>query len=182
MQIILIQAEIEVAIRNYVNSKVKIAADQDIRIDLSASRGPEGFRANIDIVDVDAAPATTPKAASPKAGAESSDELVAAKAAKAEAEKKAAAEAKAKADKLAADQAAAEAAEAQREADAKAEAEAQAAAKGNDSAGDDKSPPFDPDNKPAEQTATDAEPAAGAPEQPPVRKPLFGKSSAALNA
>ena len=51
MQIILIQAEIEVAIRNYVNSKVKIAADQDIRIDLSASRGPEGFRANIDIVD-----------------------------------------------------------------------------------------------------------------------------------
>ena len=51
MQIILIQSEIEVAIRNYVNSKVKIAADQDIRIDLSASRGPEGFRANIDIVD-----------------------------------------------------------------------------------------------------------------------------------
>lgn len=53
MQIILIQAEIEVAIRNYVNSKVKIAADQDIRIDLSASRGPEGFRANIDIVDAE---------------------------------------------------------------------------------------------------------------------------------
>lgn len=173
MQIILVQAEIETAIRNYVNSKVKIQEGQDIRIDLSASRGPEGFRANIDIVDVDAAPAaaptpaTTPKAASPKAGAENSDELVAAKAAKAEAEKKAAAEAKAKADKLAADQAAAEAA---------------AAAKGNDSAGDDKSPPFDPDNKPAEQTATDAAPAAGAPEQPPVRKPLFGKSSAALNA
>ena len=184
MQIILVQAEIETAIRNYVNSKVKIQEGQDIRIDLSASRGPEGFRANIDIVDVDAAPAaaptpaTTPKAASPKAGAESSDELVAAKAAKAEAEKKAAAEAKAKADKLAADQAAAEAAEAQREA----AAETEAAAKGNDSAGDDKSPPFDPDNKPAEQTATDAAPAAGAPEQPPVRKPLFGKSSAALNA
>lgn len=53
MQIILIQAEIEVAIRNYVNSKVKIAAGQDIRIDLSASRGPEGFRANIDIVDAE---------------------------------------------------------------------------------------------------------------------------------
>ena len=53
MQIILIQAEIEVAIRNYVNSKVKIAAGQDIHIDLSASRGPEGFRANIDIVDAD---------------------------------------------------------------------------------------------------------------------------------
>ena len=109
MQIILVQAEIETAIRNYVNSKVKIQEGQDIRIDLSASRGPEGFRANIDIVDVDAAPAaaptpaTTAKAASPKAGAESSDELVAAKAAKAEAEKKAAAEAKAKADKLAAE-------------------------------------------------------------------------------
>ena len=48
MQIILVQAEIETAIRNYVNSKVKVNEGQDIRIDLSASRGPEGFRANID--------------------------------------------------------------------------------------------------------------------------------------
>lgn len=177
MQIILVQAEIETAIRNYVNSKVKIQEGQDIRIDLSASRGPEGFRANIDIVDVDAAPvaaptpAPAPKAASPKTGAENSDELVAAKAAKAEADKKAAAEAKAKADKLAA----AEAAEAQREAEAKAEADAQtAAASTQDDAGEEKTPPFEPDEKPAEQAA--------APEQPPVRKPLFGKSTAALNA
>lgn len=78
MQIILIQAEIEVAIRNYVNSKVKIAAGQDIRIDLSASRGPEGFRANIDIVDV--APfdeAYSPRAATtaaPKTAAVEADE------------------------------------------------------------------------------------------------------------
>lgn len=173
MQIILVQAEIETAIRNYVNSKVKIQEGQDIRIDLSASRGPEGFRANIDIVDVDAAPvaaptpAPAPKAALPKAGAENSDELVAAKAAKAEADKKAAAEAKAKADKLAA--------EAQREAEAKAEADAQtAAANTQDDADEEKTPPFEPDEKPAEQAA--------APEQPSVRKPLFGKSTAALNA
>ena len=78
MQIILIQAEIEVAIRNYVNSKVKIAADQDIRIDLSASRGPEGFRANIDIVDAvvsvtEYSPSTATTAA-PKTAAVEADE------------------------------------------------------------------------------------------------------------
>lgn len=78
MQIILIQAEIEVAIRNYVNSKVKIAADQDIRIDLSASRGPEGFRANIDIVDAEVpVEAYSPRAATtaaPKTAAVEADE------------------------------------------------------------------------------------------------------------
>ena len=78
MQIILIQAEIEVAIRNYVNSKVKIAAGQDIRIDLSASRGPEGFRANIDIVDAEVpVEAYSPRAATtaaPKIAAVGADE------------------------------------------------------------------------------------------------------------
>lgn len=78
MQIILIQAEIEVAIRNYVNSKVKIAAGQDIRIDLSASRGPEGFRANIDIVDAEVpVEAYSPRAATtaaPKTAAVGADE------------------------------------------------------------------------------------------------------------
>lgn len=78
MQIILIQAEIEVAIRNYVNSKVKIAAGQDIRIDLSASRGPEGFRANIDIVDAEVpVEAYSPRAtatAAPKTAAVEADE------------------------------------------------------------------------------------------------------------
>ena len=77
MQIILIQAEIEVAIRNYVNSKVKIAAGQDIRIDLSASRGPEGFRANIDIVDAEVpVEAYSPRAATtaaPKTAAVETD-------------------------------------------------------------------------------------------------------------
>ena len=77
MQIILIQAEIEVAIRNYVNSKVKIAAGQDIRIDLSASRGPEGFRANIDIVDTEVpVEAYSPRAATtaaPKTAAVETD-------------------------------------------------------------------------------------------------------------
>ena len=78
MQIILIQAEIEVAIRNYVNSKVKIAAGQDIRIDLSASRGPEGFRANIDIVDAEVhVEAYSPRAATtaaPKTAVAEADE------------------------------------------------------------------------------------------------------------
>src|SRR5574344_1333552 len=91
MQIILVQAEIEKAIRNYVNSKVQVNEGQDIRIDLSASRGPEGFRATIDIIDDEFTPAVAPKAAAAKANTETSDELAAAakaKAAEAEAKKK----------------------------------------------------------------------------------------------
>ena len=60
MQITLNQAEIEQAIKNYVNDQVNIREGHDITIDLKAGRGPEGFTATIDIV----APGVT-KAAEP---------------------------------------------------------------------------------------------------------------------
>lgn len=176
MQIILIQAEIEAAIRNYVNSKVKVAEGQDIRIDLAASRGPEGFRATIDIVDeetsapVTPAPVSNPRAASTKAGSDNSDEHSSAKAkaaAEAEAKKKADAEAKAKADAARA----AEESQAQAEKDAAASTEDSGATEGTTE------PPF--------ETDTEVGTASEAPvkeEAPAPRKPLFGRSNAALNA
>ena len=163
MQIILVQAEIEKAIRNYVNSKVQVNEGQDIRIDLSASRGPEGFRATIDIVDEDAtttasaapAPAPAPKAAAPKVTAEAGEDQAAtkAKAAEAEAKKKA---------------------EAERAAAAQAEAEKTALETADSSATE---PPFEADAK--EEVQEVQEPAADA---AAPRKPLFGRSNAALNA
>ena len=163
MQIILVQAEIEKAIRNYVNSKVQVNEGQDIRIDLSASRGPEGFRATIDIVDEDAtttasaapAPAPAPKAAAPKVTAEAGEDQAAtkAKAAEAEAKKKA---------------------EAERAAEAEAEAEKKALETADSSATE---PPFEADAKEEVQEVQEPASAAAAP-----RKPLFGRSNAALNA
>lgn len=165
MQIILVQAEIEKAIRNYVNSKVQVNEGQDIRIDLSASRGPEGFRATIDIVDEDAtattsaapAPAPAPKAAAPKVTAEAGEDQAAAKAkaAEAEANKKA---------------------EAERAAAAQAEAEKKALETADSSATE---PPFEADAK--EEVQEVQEPTSAAAAAAP-RKPLFGRSNAALNA
>lgn len=164
MQIILVQAEIEKAIRNYVNSKVQVNEGQDIRIDLSASRGPEGFRATIDIVDEDVtttasaapAPAPAPKAAAPKVTAEAGEDQAAAKAKAAEAEAK-----KAEAERAAAAQ-------------AEAEAEKKALETADSSATE---PPFEADAEEEVQEVQEPTSAAAAP-----RKPLFGRSNAALNA
>ena len=164
MQIILIQAEIEVAIRNYVNSKVKIAAGQDIRIDLSASRGPEGFRANIDIVDAEVpVEAYSPRAATtaaPKIAAVEADEPTPAptpkkKAAPAQLEaevEEPATPATSPTEKVAADEPSAQEQEVAQE---------------------------------QEQEVTNVEESAEASTTEPapvVRKPLFGKSLAPLNA
>lgn len=165
MQIILVQAEIEKAIRNYVNSKVQVNEGQDIRIDLSASRGPEGFRATIDIVDEDATttvnailvPAPVPKAAALKVAAEAGEDQAAAKAKAAEAEAKK----KAEAERAAAAQ-------------AEAEAEKKALETADSSATE---PPFEPDAMEEVQEVQEPTSAAAAP-----RKPLFGRSNAALNA
>ena len=64
LQITLNQAEIEQAIKNYVNDQVNIREGHDIAIDLKAGRGPEGFTATIDIVAPGAAKAPEPIAAS----------------------------------------------------------------------------------------------------------------------
>lgn len=173
MQIVLIQAEIEKAIRNYVNSVVKVAEGVDILIDLKSTRGDTGFTANIDLVEAGAeralapAPVSTPKAAAPKVNTESSDDLAAkAKAAEAEAKKKA------------------EAAEAAEQAALKQEQERVAAASTETTEAEcSAEPPFEPDAKeeaPA-TTATTTEPEAS--EQPAApRKPLFGRTNAPLNA
>ena len=175
MQIILVQAEIETAIRNYVNSKVKVNEGQDIRIDLSASRGPEGFRATIDIIDDDLIPAVASKAAAAKANTESSDELTAATKAKA-----VEAEAKKKSDMAAAAEQAALKKEQEQVREVAAVAVAKQATSDEPGEGGTE-PPFEPDAKEETQATTAAEPEAnGQPIAP--RKPLFGRSNAALNA
>lgn len=155
MQIILIQAEIEVAIRNYVNSKVKIAAGQDIRIDLSASRGPEGFRANIDIVDAEVpVEAYSPRAATtaaPKTAAVETD-APKKKAAPAQLEAEIEEFAAPSTEKVAADEPSAQEQEVAQEQEQEAPSVEESA------------------------EASTTEPA------PTVRKPLFGKSLAPLNA
>ena len=155
MQIILIQAEIEVAIRNYVNSKVKIAAGQDIRIDLSASRGPEGFRANIDIVDAEVpVEAYSPRAATtaaPKTAAVETD-APKKKAAPAQLEAEVEEPATPSTEKVAVDEPSAQEQEVAQEQEQEAPSVEESA------------------------EASTTEPA------PAVRKPLFGKSLAPLNA
>ena len=155
MQIILIQAEIEVAIRNYVNSKVKIAAGQDIRIDLSASRGPEGFRANIDIVDAEVpVEAYSPRAATtaaPKTAVVETD-APKKKAAPAQLEAEVEEFAAPSTEKVAADEPSAQEQEVAQEQEREALSVEESA------------------------EASTTEPA------PTVRKPLFGKSLAPLNA
>lgn len=49
MQITLVQTEIEEAIRNYVTSQINVNDDQQIDIDLKATRGADGYQAMIDI-------------------------------------------------------------------------------------------------------------------------------------
>lgn len=53
MQIIIVQAEIEQAITAHILSQVQVREGMRIDIDLSATRGPEGFRATINIVPKD---------------------------------------------------------------------------------------------------------------------------------
>lgn len=52
MQITINQAQIEQAIREYVNRKVRIDDSQRLEIDLKATRGEDGYTAVIEIVDV----------------------------------------------------------------------------------------------------------------------------------
>ena len=182
MQIVLIQAEIEKAIRNYVNSIVKVAEGVDIVIDLKSTRGDTGFTANIDLVESGvertAAPAPTPapapKAAAAKAITESSDDLAAAakaKAAEPGAKKKSEAA-------IAIEQVALKIEQEHEESEAA--AVAKQAITGEPGEGITE-PPFEPDAKEETQATTTAEPEAS--EQPAApRKPLFGRTNAPLNA
>lgn len=168
MQIVLIQAEIEKAIRNYVNSIVKVAEGVDIVIDLKSTRGDTGFTANIDLVEtgVERAAAPAPKAAAAKANTESSDDLAAAAMKKSDMA-------------AAAEQAALKKEQARDVASVAVAASTQAT---TDEPGEGiTEPPFEPDVKEETQATTTAEPEAS--EQPAApRKPLFGRTNAALNA
>jgi hypothetical protein len=59
MQIKLIQSEIETAITDYINKLFAIRDGMEIKINLSATRGDEGFIANIDITPPSAQRETT---------------------------------------------------------------------------------------------------------------------------
>jgi hypothetical protein len=50
VQIIIVQAEIETAIRNHILSQINVREGMEISVDLAATRGAEGFKATIDIV------------------------------------------------------------------------------------------------------------------------------------
>jgi hypothetical protein len=65
MQISIAQAEIEEAIEKHVREQVAVREDQQVKIDLKATRGPEGYQAIIDIVSAVEEPA--PKKASTRA-------------------------------------------------------------------------------------------------------------------
>lgn len=67
MQIIIVQAEIEEAIRNHIQNLISIKDGMKIEIDLRATRGDAGFVANIDILPEGGKRATAPatRAAAP---------------------------------------------------------------------------------------------------------------------
>ncbi len=80
MKITIVQAEIETAIENFVLSQMKIEDDQELVIELSATRGPDGMTAEIKVqskatteaptrkkaaVTATKAPATVTKTAAP---------------------------------------------------------------------------------------------------------------------
>jgi hypothetical protein len=50
VQIIIVQAEIEEAIRNHILSQIHVREGMDINIDLAATRGAAGFTATINII------------------------------------------------------------------------------------------------------------------------------------
>lgn len=59
MQISINQREIEHAIEKHVREQVAVRDDQVVKIDLKATRGPEGYQAYIDIVPKEAEKSTT---------------------------------------------------------------------------------------------------------------------------
>lgn len=74
MQIILVQTEVEQALRNYVASRLTLAEGTTFSIDLAATRGVNGITATIDLVEpgqstaaptgsISRAPSTKPAAA-----------------------------------------------------------------------------------------------------------------------
>lgn len=59
MQITIVQAEIEAAIRAYILSQINVREGMGIAIELAATRGADGFKAIIDIQPVQTGPVMT---------------------------------------------------------------------------------------------------------------------------
>ncbi len=66
MQITLNQDEITTAVEDYLNNQINIAEGQEISIDFTAGRGPNGLTAAIDIRSASATAAEAPKKTTPK--------------------------------------------------------------------------------------------------------------------
>lgn len=64
MQVILVQAEIEQALRNYVNEMISVKEGMEITVDLKATRGADGATAVVDIVPAKEKPVTAVAVAS----------------------------------------------------------------------------------------------------------------------
>lgn len=60
MQITIVEVEIKEAIRNYILSQISVHEDHEIHIDLLATRGAEGYTANINIAPGRSKDADTP--------------------------------------------------------------------------------------------------------------------------
>lgn len=66
MQIIIVQADIEEAIRNFISSRLRVADGMQMSIELVATRGADGFKATIEIIPIPTTaeiPAPTPSPA-----------------------------------------------------------------------------------------------------------------------
>lgn len=53
MQITLTEREIHAALRKYIIARLRLSADEEITVDLMATRGVDGFKAMLDIIEPD---------------------------------------------------------------------------------------------------------------------------------
>ena len=69
MQIILVQAEIEQALKDFITERITLTNGSTIQIELSATRGADGYKATIDILPADTitTPAAKPAVSKPAA-------------------------------------------------------------------------------------------------------------------
>lgn len=60
MQVTIVESEIKEAIRLYLKNNIGLSEEKKIQIDFTATRGNEGLKASIDILNGDEAPKKTP--------------------------------------------------------------------------------------------------------------------------
>lgn len=60
MQVTLTEREIHIALRKYIVGRLRLSANEEIKVDLLATRGADGFKAILDIVEPDETDNTFP--------------------------------------------------------------------------------------------------------------------------